>query len=72
MPGRPKVFTEKSERILLRTFFKLRGLLPNISVKDLIVESGLDATKYCRRTVSGFLNNNGYKFPLARQKKSTG
>ena len=63
--GRPKVLTE---RILLRTFFKLRRTLPNFWVKDLIVESGLDATKYSRRTVSRFLDNNGYKLWPARKK----
>ena len=67
MPGRPKIFAEKSERIL-RTFFKLRRRSQTISVKDLIVESGLHAKKYCRRAVSRFLNINGYKFLLARQK----
>ena len=66
--GRPKVLTERSERILLRTFFKLRRTSPNFSVKDLIVESGLDATKYSKRTVSTFLNNNGYKLRQARKK----
>ena len=49
--GRPKVLTKRWERILLRTFLKLRRTSPNFSVKDLIVESGLDATKYCGRTV---------------------
>ena len=51
---KPKVFFEKSERVL--------------TTRSSIVESGLDAMKYCRRTVSSFLNNNGYKIPLARQK----
>ena len=68
-PGRPKVLCERSERNLLRTFFKLRRTSPNFSVKDLIVESGLDATKYCsRRTVSRFLNKKGYKQRQARKK----
>ena len=67
-PGRPKVLCERSERKLLRTFFKLRRTSPNFSAKDLIVESGLDATKYCRRTLSRFLNKNGYKLQQARKK----
>ena len=67
-PGRPKVLCERSERKLLRTFFKLRRTSPNFSVKDLIVESGLDATKYCRRTVSRFLIKKGYKLRQARKK----
>ena len=67
-PGRPKVLCERSERKLLRTFFKLRRTSPNFSVKNLIVESGLDATKYCRRTVSRFLNKKGYKLRQARKK----
>ena len=46
-PGRPKVLNVRSERIILRTFFKLRRTSPSFSVKDLIVESGLDVTKYC-------------------------
>jgi transposase len=66
--GRPKALSDRAQRILLRTFFKLRRTSPNFSVKDLIVESGLDTKKHCRRTVSRFLNSSGYKLRQARKK----
>lgn len=59
-PGRPRMLTRRMERILLRTFHKLQRKCPSFSVKDLIAESGVDSKRYSRRTVSRFLNQNGY------------
>ena len=68
-PGYPKVLCKRSERQLLRTFFKLRRTSPNFLLKDFIVESGLDGTKYCRRTVFRFLNKKGYKLQHRQERK---
>ena len=66
--GRPKVITERTERIILRTFLQLRRKSPSFSIKDLMSESGLEIANYSRRTVSRLLNKRGYKLRQARKK----
>ena len=59
---------ERNERILIRTLKTLRLREPNVSVRSLMIESGLDASIASRRTVSRILNEHGYGF-LQRRKK---
>ena len=60
--GRPRKLDERNERILIRTLKTLRLREPNVSVRSLMIESGLDASIASRRTVSRILNEHGYGF----------
>ena len=55
-------------RSLIRTLKVLRLREPNVSVKSLVIESGLSLNTVSRRTFSRILNENGYGF-LQRWKK---
>lgn len=66
--GRPKVINKRTERTLMRSFIFLRRKYVNFSVRDLIVECGFDPNIIHRRTISRYLNNNGYKLRQARKK----
>ena len=54
--GRPRALNERDERKLVRAFKRLRGTSVNFTIKDIIMESGLDRTKAKRRTVSNYFN----------------
>ena len=66
--GRPKLLNERMEKMLLRTFQDLRRKSANFSVSDLISECGFDPKTVHRRTISRYLNNNGFKLRQARKK----
>ena len=55
-------------RSLIRTLKALRLREPNVSVKSLVIETGLSLDAVSRRTFSRILNENGYGF-LQRRKK---
>jgi hypothetical protein len=66
--GRPRKLNSRNVRSLIRTL-KVLGLRePNVSVKSLVMETGLSLDAVSRRTVSHTLNENGYGF-LQRRKK---
>ena len=54
--------------MLLRTFQDLRRKSANFSVSDIISECGFDPKTVHRRTISRYLNNNGFKLRQARKK----
>ena len=66
--GRPRKVNDRSLRVLLRCFEKLRRSNVNITVKALVEESGLGVKMASRRTFSRWLNKNGYGFFQARKK----
>jgi transposase len=66
--GRPRKLNSRNVRSLIRTLKVLRLREPNVSVKSLVVETGLSLDAVSRRTVSRILNENGYGF-LQRRKK---
>ena len=66
--GRPRKLNSRNVRSLIRTLKVLRLREPNVSVKSLVIESGLSLDTVSRRTFSRILNENGYGF-LQRRKK---
>ena len=58
----------RNVRSLIRTLKVLRLREPNVSVKSLVIETGLSLDTVSRRTFSRILNKNGYGF-LQRRKK---
>ena len=66
--GRPASLNEREERKLLRTFKSLRKKYVHFSVKDLMTECGLLASKIHPRTISRYLNKHGFRFRQARKK----
>lgn len=66
--GRPRKLSSRNVRSLIRTLKVLRLREPNVSVKSLVIESGLSLHTVSRRTFSRILNENGYGF-LQRRKK---
>ena len=66
--GRPRKLDERNMRALIRTLKTLRLREPNVSVRSLLIECGLDSNVASRRTVSRILNEHGYGF-LQRRKK---
>ena len=68
MKGRPKCLNERDERLLLRVLKFYRKKYVNFSVKDLMVECGFDSTPVHQRTISRYLNRNGFYMRQARKK----
>ena len=66
--GRPRKLNWRNVRSLIRMLKVLRLCEPNVSVKSLVMETGLSLDTVSRRTVSHILNENAYSF-LQRQKK---
>ena len=66
--GRPKRLDERTQRLLLRTFIRLRKENINLSIKHLLVQCGLNAVSVHQRTISRYLNQFGYKYLQARKK----
>ena len=66
--GRPRKLNSRNERSLISTLKVLRLHESNVSVKSLVMETGLSLDAASRRTVSRILNENGYAF-LQRRKK---
>lgn len=66
--GRPRKLNPRNVRSLIRTLKDLRLREPNVSVKSLVIETGLSLDSVSRRTFSRILNENGYGF-LQRRKK---
>ena len=66
--GRPKSLNERDERLLLRVLKYYRREYVNFSVKDLMVECGFDSQRVHQRTVSRYLNRNGFYMRQARKK----
>ena len=66
--GHPRALTKRDERKLVRAFKSLRDISLNLTVKDIIMESGLHRNKVKRRTVSNYLNKLGYRHLQARKK----
>ena len=60
--GRPRKLNSRNVRSLIRTLKVLRLREPNVSVKSLVMETGLSLNAVSRRTVSRILNENGYGF----------
>lgn len=60
--GRARKVTSTNVRSLIRTLKVLRKREPNVSVKSLVIESGLSLETVSRRTFSRILNENGYGF----------
>ena len=65
---RPRCLNERDERLLLRTVKTLQKTSVNVSVKDVIHESGLDPSVTKRRTISLYLKRAGYQHLQARKK----
>ena len=68
MKGRPKCLNERDERLLLRVLKYFRKKYVIFSVKDLMVECGFDSTQVHQRTISRYLNRNGFYMRQARKK----
>lgn len=66
--GRPRKVDARSLRALIRTLNTMRERNEEISVRSLVVESGLNFNQASRRTFSRALNNNGYGFFQRRKK----
>lgn len=65
--GRPKKLTLRDQRIILRLIPKLRAEDSSFTLKKLAVRAGLEA-RVSIRTLSRFLNKNGYYYLRARRK----
>ena len=68
MRGRPKCLNEREQRLLLRVLKYYRKKYVNFSVKDLMVECGFDSKEVHQRTISRYLNRNGFYLKQARKK----
>ena len=66
--GRPKCLNEREQRLLLRVLKYYRKKYVNFSVKDLMVECGFDSNRVHPRTISRYLNRNGFYMRQARKK----
>ena len=66
--GRPKCLNEREQRLLLGVLKYYRKKYVNFSVKDLIVECGFDSNRVHPRTISRYLNRNGFYIRQARKK----
>ena len=65
--GRRKCLNEREQRLLLRVLKYYRKKYVNFSVKDLMVECGFDSRQVHQRTVSRYLNQNGFYMRQARK-----
>ena len=66
--GRPGKLNSRNVRSLIRTLKGLRIREPNVSVRSLVIESGLGLDTVSRWTYSRILNESGYGY-LQRWKK---
>ena len=66
--GRPRKITERDGRALCRALERLRARGANITVKNVVKESGISLQAAHRRTFSRFLNEKGYGYFVARRK----
>ena len=66
--GRPRKISDRDGRALIRTLERLRGRGANITVKNVVKESGVSMEVAHRRTFSRFLNEKGYRYFVARRK----
>ena len=66
--GRPKCLNEREQRLLLRVLKYYRKKYVNFSVKDLMVECGFDSNRVHPRTISIYLNRDGFYMRQARKK----
>ena len=66
--GRPKCLNEREKRLLLRVLKYYRKKYVNFSVKDLMVECGFDSNRAHPRTISRYLNRNGFYMRQERKK----
>ena len=66
--GRPRKLNSRNVRSLICTLKVLRLHEPNVSVKSLVIETGLSLDAVNQGTFSRILNENGYGF-LQRGKK---
>ena len=66
--GRPRVINDRQERVIVRTFLKLRSTEGNFSCKRLLQASGLHEDTVSVRTLNRFLNAKGYSYLQSRKK----
>ena len=66
--GRPRKISEAEERYIIRELHKLRLKEGTFSVARLMLVTGINPTKVCRRTVLNVLHRNGYRFRQTRKK----
>ena len=66
--GRPRKLSELDERLLLRKIDVLRRQEGSLTVKRLMLETGIDATTVSCKTVRRLLHRHGYKYIQARRK----
>ena len=66
--GRPKCLNEREQRLLLRVLKYYRKKYVNFSVKDLMIECGFDSNRVHPRSISRYLNRNGFYMRQARKK----
>lgn len=65
--GRPKIFSVRGERKIIRTLLMLRESLGSFSIKRLKLEAGVDA-HVSDSTVVRVLRRNGYRYLQSRKK----
>ena len=68
LQGRPRKIDERKGRLLIRALYKLRKTEGNFTVKRIITEAGLSQSDVSERTVSRFLNKQGFHFLVSRKK----
>lgn len=67
-PGRPRKVDERAMRSLIRCLKVKRASRADVTVKSLVVDSGLSFQMASRRTFSRLLNEKGYGFFQRRKK----
>ena len=66
--GRPFKLSSRDGRLLLRAMKRLREKESNFSCERIMLEAGISSKKVSVRTVSRFLNSQGYFYLQARKK----
>ena len=64
--GRPRKISDRDGRAIIRALEGLRVRGANVTVKNVVKESGV-SMEVAQRTFSRFLNNKGYGFFVARR-----
>ena len=66
--GRPRKITVRLERQIIRELKRLRFSRGNFTVRDIMLNLGIDHMGISSRTVSHFLNKHGYNYRQSRKK----
>ena len=66
--GRRRKWSDREQRVLLRSIPQLRKPDGKFTIKCLIEKAGVDNTGVSTKTVQRFLHRKGYKYLHARQK----